>query len=288
MPAHLTGNDREYAFPWTRSPRENWQKRDFCRSLFSMNAQTLSTAVAHSREMDRLAVSELGTMQALQTEKVRIFAMATGRRALTYFRAVVSLVESNLYEPAGAVLRVLLELVLVLHVVNDSPEQLDVLAKQSLGENRKALKGLKTVSLDSRPEWLTDDSIEKVLSELTMEQSGFNAHYWADKSGNMETYNTMYRRLNAFSHASLVALDAYLPVNAKAEIIGVRGDVGRESGPQFLVSASSILLGILQIAAGEDIDPIRREKFTAMAAEQVSLQEQIALESDSLTVSPLS
>lgn len=239
----------------------------------------ISTAIAHSHEMDRLAVTELGAMQAHQTERDRIFAMATGRRALTYFRAVVNLVESNLFEPAGAVLRVLLELVLVLHVVNDSPEQLDVLARQSQGENRKALKGLLNISPTARPEWLTDATIADALAELTTEHSGFNAQYWADRSGNMETYNTMYRRLNAFSHASLVALEAYLPVNENAQITGVRGDVGRESGPQFLVSASSILLGILQIAAGDNVDQIRREKFSGMAAEQVSLQEQIAMES---------
>lgn len=244
-----------------------------------MTRQLVSAAIAHSHEMERFAVAELGGMQALQTEKLRILAMATSRRALTYFRAVVGLVESNLYEPAGAVLRVLLELVLVLTVINDSPDQLEVLAKQSLEESRKALNGLLKVSPTARPEWLTNDTIVDAIAELGIKHSGFSAQYWAEKSGNIETYNTMYRRLNVFSHASLGALEAYLPVNEQNQFTGVRGDVGQESAAQFLVSASSILLGILQIAAGDNVDQIRREKYSEMAAEQVSLQEQIAMES---------
>ena len=237
----------------------------------SLTAQAISNA----RNLDRLAVSVLGNTQAVQSNRHRIFAMATAVRSLNYFRAVVRLIESELYEPAGASLRVMLELIFVLKAVHQTPERIDLLAMQSLGENRKASNGLANVSKDSRPDWLTDEVIQAELSGFDAKQPGFSAAFWAVQSGNSEAYNTMYRRLCGFSHGALGALEAYLPVNENGHITAVRNDVGKEFGPQFLVSATSILLEVLQIVEGDDLEQSRREEFAQMGAALVQLQEQI-------------
>lgn len=246
-----------------------------------ISPENLTTqALSIANNLDHLAVSVLGAAQATQSERHRIFAMATAVRSLSYFRAVVRLNEAKLYEPAGASLRVMLELIFILKAVHQTPDLLDSLAMQTFGENRKALNALAKVSQDSRPDWLTDEVIQAELSGFDSKQHGFNAAFWADQSGDAETYNTMYRRLNNFSHGSLGALEAYLPVNESNQFISVRTDVGKEYSAQFLVSASSMLLEILQIIEDDHAGKSRCDDFAWFGAALSQLQDQIVLNSD--------
>lgn len=228
----------------------------------------LVATLAQAARLDSFAVSLLSSLQANQDEGHRIFLMAQSVRSLVYFRAVCTLVESQLNEPAGAVLRVLLEQMFVLDAVSSEPSRLDVLATQANGESGKALKGLLELSSDSRPEWLTDERIKIELKALGKIPAGFSAYDWADKSGQRETYHALYRRLNIYSHSSLAALSAYLPTNDKGEFTSVRKNAARESAPQFLIDASAILMEILNIVASEDMSLNAKAEFASMRTEQ--------------------
>jgi len=235
----------------------------------------LVDALAHAARLDSFAVSLLSSLQAHQDEGHRIFLLAQSVRSLIYFCAVCTLVESQLYEPAGAVLRVLLEQMFVLKAVRLDPSQLDVLAIQAKGESGKALNGLLKLSSDSRPEWLTDVRIKAELEGVD-KTSGFNAQHWADKSGHKEAYDTLYRRLNVYSHSSLAALSGYLPSNDGGQFTGVRKEAERESAPQFLVDASSMMLEVINIVASQAMSSDAKEEFALMSREQHAFHERLA------------
>lgn len=243
-------------------------------------------AISYANGLDRFAVALLNSAHASQSDHLHIFCMASAVRSLNYFRAVVKLIEFKLYEPAGASLRVMLELIFVLSAVHKCPELLDLLATQSIGERRKALSSLMKVSIGSRSTWLTNDVILAELEGLDPQQ-GFNAAFWAEKSGNSETYNTMYRRLNSLSHGALGALEGYLPVNERGQFTSVRNDVGKERAIQFLVTASSILIDVLQIIDKHGSVQSRSNELARFESELLKIHGEIPFVDDDVPPSKL-
>jgi len=199
-----------------------------------------------ARLVSAWASESLHAQEVSSTDANRVYQVALAVRSLVYFQGIITLVERKLVEPSGALLRVLIEHSFVLFAVRKSPELMQELATQDLAEKRKALTGLKHLSSESRPAWMTEQAIEELRSSIPDSSGGgFNAHFWAEKGGLLEVYNTLYRRLNTFSHGAIGALTAYVSIDQNGQAIGIRGDAVSEFGPQFLINGASLVLNVV-------------------------------------------
>lgn len=236
-----------------------------------MNSESLdlrTDALAHAKRLSALTVSVLPGLKANRTDRHRIFLIAQAVRALQYFQAIITLISTGSCEPAGAILRVLLEQIFVFKAVYANPGELNVLVEQSQGESIKSLNALSRLPEDWRPDDLTEDRIQAAIAEIGGGPGKFDAFYWAGRSGLRHHYDTMYRSLSVYSHGSLAAIARYVQMDASGAILGIRNDAAQESAGQFLVDASSIMLDILATLAQETVSRETLEKFEQFANEQ--------------------
>lgn len=193
--------------------------------------------------VDRWVVSNLPTCRIATDDEVRVFEVLQTTRSFAFFRGVVSLCRARLAEPAGALLRVLVEHTFVLVAIRNKPDLLQKLAHQEIGEKLKAFDALKKLGSGSRPDWMTKDYLDIVRSSFeTPEKGGFKAFDWALAAGLQETYWTLYKRVSTFSHGGLGALAAYETSKPDGTFSGVRLYALQEHAPMILVNASSMML----------------------------------------------
>lgn len=205
-----------------------------------------------AKQVNDWAFHVLAALEVASTDSQRVFEIALAVRSLVYCQGIVTLSERGLVEPSGALLRVLVEQAFVLLAVRKDPSLMQQLAEQDLAEKRKALAGLEKLPDDARPAWMTAQSIDELRNSLPATAAGgFNAYYWADKAGLLDVYNTLYRRLNTFSHGAMGALSAYMTEGPDGEATGIRGDAIPEYGPQFLINGASMVLNIVDGLSNE-------------------------------------
>lgn len=194
---------------------------------------TLSDGVVHAR-------SSRGQSQ------VKVFCHASAMRGLEYLNAFRLLAEAGMYEPAAGVLRVLLELVFVAQAIHDDPTKLIELERQDGAEKRKAIESLRRVDPAMRDESITDEMLSQAIKRYGPSTGGFNAFNWAADSNNEASYLTMYRFLNPFSHGSAAALQSYIAKAQGDNATAMTFNLGQVLAVQFLVSASFVMLELLQ------------------------------------------
>ena len=205
--------------------------------------QLLHESLDFADSVDRWVVSNLPTCRIATDDEVRVFEVLQTTRSFVFFRGAVSLCRAGLAEPAGALLRVLVEHAFVLVAVRKRPELLQKLAHQEVGEKLKAFGSLKSLDTGSRPDWMTNAYIDAAMRSFeTPERGGFKAFEWAQAAGLQETYWTLYRRLNTFSHGGLGALAAYETSKPDGTFSGARLYALQEHAPMILVNASSMML----------------------------------------------
>lgn len=205
--------------------------------------QLRQESLALAESVDRWVVSSLPTCRIAVDDEVRVFEVLQTTRSLAFFRGVVSLCRSGLVEPAGALLRVLVEHAFVLVAIRKKPELLQQLVHQEVDEKRKAFGSLKQLDPSTRPDWMTDDFLDAAKATFeTPKGSGFKADMWAYAAGLGDTYQTLYRRLNTFSHGGLGALAAYESSKPDGNFSGVKLYALQEHAPMILVNATSMML----------------------------------------------
>lgn len=179
----------------------------------------------------------------------RLSLLTMVRRMHPFFQAVLRLTERGLHDPAAAVLRTLMELAYVSRAINNEPGALDLLKKQSDGEMRKALGGLSRLSPGILPPEMSGAALEKAMAQL-LEHGGFNAFDWAAKSGLSDSYLTLYRRLCAYSHGSLLPLADYVHPVPDSEKFTLGDSNVRHDMPGYLTAACSLMLDAAQMLVG--------------------------------------
>lgn len=211
-----------------------------------MTDELSTDCLKFAKQISFWASESLHAQEVTSTDSVRVYQVALAVRSLVYFQGIITLIERRLVEPSGALLRVLIEHSFVLFAVRKSPELMQELAKQDLAEKRKALSGLQQLSADSRPDWMTGQAIDELRGSIPNSATGgFNAYFWAEKGGLLDVYNTMYRRLNTFSHGAIGAISAYVTMDQSGQPTGIRGDAVPEYGPQFLINGASLVLNVV-------------------------------------------
>lgn len=199
-----------------------------------------------AKQISAWASESLRIQEVNTADSIRVYQVALAVRSLVYFQGIITLVERRLVEPSGALLRVLIEHSFVLFAIRKSPELMQELARQDLAEKRKALSGLQQLSADCRPDWMTGQAIDELRNSIPSDVTGgFNAYFWAEKGGLLDVYNTMYRRLNTFSHGAIGAITAYVSMDQSGQPTGIRGDAISEFGPQFLINGASLVLNVV-------------------------------------------
>lgn len=205
-----------------------------------------------AKQVNDWAFHVLRAQEVASTDSRRVFEIALAVRSLVYCQGIVALIERGLVEPSGALLRVLVEQAFVLLAVRKDATLMQELAEQDLAEKRKALSGLEKLPDEDRPDWMTAQSIDELRNSLPASAAGgFNAYYWADKAGLLGVYNTLYRRLNTFSHGAIGALAAYVSQGPDGEATGIKGNAVPEYGPQFLINGASMVLNIVNGLSNE-------------------------------------
>lgn len=209
----------------------------------------LGDAQSLAQHVEQVAADVLMYQGIPRDDRHRLLLLMMARRMNPFFQAVRRLAASGLYDSAAAMLRSLLEQAYVFGAIHRDPAALDLLRKQGDGEMRKALGGLLRLSADFRPPELTDDVLQEAIDQLN-EHGGFNAFDWADKSGLSESYLTLYRRLCAHAHGSMLPLADYVHWHDDAESFSLGDSNVRDDIPGYLVAGCSLMLDVSVALAG--------------------------------------
>lgn len=227
----------------------------------------MTTEVLRSaRRLDGFAVEVISQQSANQDDNYRIFVLAQTVRIYKNFQAVCKLVECDLNDAAGAVLRGLLEQAYVLNAVSQDPVALTRLAKESQAENYKATKGLLEIPAERRGVDLTVERIQDALKQMG-KGSGFNAHDWAARSGLADSFHTMYRPLCTYSHGAMGAVTEYLKIDESGTILGIQSNVAGAMAPNFVLTAESILLCSIGILTDQTATDVMRTTISQFKTE---------------------
>lgn len=219
----------------------------------------MTDSLACARRLDAFATSMLSAHGVPQDDNHGIVLFTYAVRMSRYFQAVCKLVECGLNDAAGTTLRCLLEQSFVFCSICDDASLLHRLARESSGDGRKALGGLLKVAPEHRAPELTAEQIEEDRAKM-MEGAGFNVFDWAKQCGQTDVYQTTYRRLNTFAHGSMGAITEYLVMDSQQSVQRVRADVAHGLVPDFLSTASAILLNAVNaVTQAEATEPQRTE-----------------------------
>lgn len=208
-------------------------------------------ALRLARRVEGYAAEVLTQQESYQDEGPRIAQHAQSVRMLQTFRAVLKLVECDLNDGAAAVLRSLVEQHFVYTALLKAPGLLALAVSQEEGEQSKALKGLRKVPPDARPDHVTDAVLDAEISQRSA--SGFNAQQWAEKAGLDAMFQTLYRHLSFNAHGALHATNDYVVVNDEGTVLGIRAHILRERSIGFVLDAIGIVMACV---AGMDRQPM--------------------------------
>jgi hypothetical protein len=185
------------------------------------------------------------TLQQLKvsgTDKEQVFFVTHAVRSLVYTQSIITLCEKGLIEPAGALLRVLLEQAFVLAALEKDRSLFDEYEKQGNRERLKALSELEKLDEAELPDWFDKKDIEGFTAQVPpATKHGFSAYYWAEKADMLNAYRTIYRLACTYSHGSILGFDAYLKVDSNGVATGIQANALIEHRPQFLITAASTL-----------------------------------------------
>lgn len=210
-----------------------------------------SDALKHAQAVCAFAILALGAQQAAQGHHIRIFAMAHGVRMLRYAQAVCTLIGSGLVDPAGAVLRVLLEQGWVIQALQKNPESFHILMTEGLVEGRKALEGLARLQPEHRSAELTAERLSSEIAKLPT-SSAFVPHNWAGRADADSVYLTLYRTLSTFAHGGPTGTLDYLRwLDEEGDGVRIDGSAASVHSSEMLTVASALMLDVIDIVCAE-------------------------------------
>lgn len=193
-------------------------------------------------ELNRFAESVLGGPQIGLTDRDQ-FLLAHRWRMLRFSQGIESTAADGLIDPAGALLRVLIELWYVLAAIADNPDKLIDLFSQGQAEGRKALEGLKQLGPDERDDLLTDDFLDAEMANLNA-GTKFVAHNWAGLAKSKGSYVTIYRFLCRHSHGGSAGTFDYFD-GLDTDSPRLRPNIPRRLAPEYCLTAASLMFDAL-------------------------------------------
>lgn len=213
------------------------------------------------------AYSRIAVQDVRSRDFVRVALVAMGMRLCRSQEAVCLLVSERLNDAAAAVMRSAVEQSFLFKAVVMNPANLRLASEEAESERAKALKGLSNLSPEERAEEVTDEAIFEQLSQIEAKRT-FNVHEWARITGDLGTFNTLWRSLCTYAHGSLVAIDRYLDVAPDGSVRGLNVEVERVPSIGYAVTSTLMVLealGAIDTAPSSEAEQARYGSLKAAA-----------------------
>lgn len=224
------------------------------------------------RQAEQYALDSLPLQQATQDDNARIAMVAMAVRMYRTHQAVCKLVDGNLNDAAGAVLRSLFEQYFVLLAVLNDPKSLDVAVEEAMSERRKALQGLRRMHPSERGPEITDAALDAAIAAIKAKKD-YNVYEWARKSGCLGVYHTIWRRLCTYSHGCLLAIEDYVDVSSSGVVHGIKSVVERTASIDFVITSGGLLLEAVKAIDKAPSTELQRKRYEILQANFAGLRE---------------
>ncbi|WP_114470221.1 DUF5677 domain-containing protein [Pseudorhodoferax soli] len=192
-----------------------------------------------SQRVERFVAKVVTQQKVSRDDAHRTLLLLMVVRMHRFFQAVLLLVEDGLYDSAAALMRSFLEQWFVFAAVSNEPDLARRYAVQTQAESRKALSGLRRLDATCRAPELTERVLDDAIAAYGPGE-GFNVAWWAERTGNLDTYLTLYRRLSMHAHGAGAPLEDYVQMDDRGEVVGLRETAAIADMPGFLMAASSM------------------------------------------------
>lgn len=194
------------------------------------------------------------------------FMLAHRIRMLRFAQGIEATANAGLIDPAGALLRVLIELGYVLTAIAKDPDKLNDLFRAGQGESWKALKGLRrNLQPEERDDALTDAYLEEQIASLG-ERTGFVVSKWAELADSKASYATIYRLTSRHSHGGTTGtLDYFEGIDSDAPRL--LGNVQPSLNPEYCLTAAALMLDAVTALPLETLDADRKANVESCVEE---------------------
>lgn len=216
---------------------------------------------------DRIAVQEVRSRDV-----VRVTLVAMAVRLCRSQEAVCMLVAERLNDAAAAVMRSAVEQHFLFKAVNMDPTNLRLASEEAASERVKALKGLSNLSHDERADEVTDEAISEQLSQIEAKRT-YSVHEWARVTGELGTFNTLWRSLCTYAHGSLVAIDRYLDVAPDGAVRGLNVEVERVSSIGYVITSTIQVLEALSVVDTAPSSEAEQARFATLKLAAATLHD---------------
>lgn len=191
------------------------------------------------------------------------FLLAHRWRMLRFSQGIEVAVTGGLLDPAGALLRVLIELGYVIAAIADDPNKIIDLFNQGQAEGRKALEGLKReLAPDERDDTLTNDFLDSEIASLGP-GTGFAAYNWAGMAKSKASYATIYRLVSRHSHGGTTGtLDYFEGIDTDSPRLRPNPSAGL--APDYCVTAASLMFDSLTALPLQTMNDDRAAELSRM------------------------
>ncbi len=223
-------------------------------------SQLRADALYFGRQAEQFTLDSLSYQHAGQGDGVRIALVAMAVRMYRSHQAIRQLVEANLNDGAAAVLRGLLEQYFVLKALVRDPQDLKLAVEEAMSERRKALKGLTRMHASDRGAEVTDEALEAAIAEITAKKE-YNVYEWAEKADCLDVYHTIWRRLCAYAHGCLLAIEEYVVTTSDGVVHGVTSVVERDASIDFIITSGGLLLEAIKSIDKAPGTELQRSRF---------------------------
>lgn len=233
-----------------------------------------------SQRVDEHAAEVLSQQVSYQHEGHRIALLALSVRMLQTYRAVFILVKEGLHDGAAAVLRTMVEQHFVFTALFHDPALLLKAEMEEQGDQRKALKALRSLAPDARPDNLTEAVLDAEIEGRS--ETAFAAFVWAQRAGLEDMFQTLYRHLSFNAHGALHAINDYLVTGGDGMVVGVRSRILPERSIDFVLVAIGIMLAAERSMDGQPLTEVRKARRECLGSELEALRERYYLIADKL------
>jgi hypothetical protein len=226
------------------------------------DAYIAADALRFLAKLNLFAAGALGGPHSGLTEKDQ-FLLAHRWRMLRFSQGIEVTVGAGLLDPAGALLRVLIELGYVIAAIADDPNRLIDLFKQGQVESRKALEGLKKeLAPNERDDLLTDDFLDAQIASLGA-GSGFAAYNWAGLAKSKGSYATIYRLVSRHSHGGTKGTVDYFE-GLDTDSPRLRPNIPADLAPEYCLVAASLMFDALTVLPLQTMTDDRTAQLSTM------------------------
>jgi hypothetical protein len=203
--------------------------------------------------MDRVCELTDRLLRKQQTDSsdvTRLVMLGHALRMLRFVQGAAELARVGNMEPACVLARTVLEMGWVMMAIQSDPARMDEWSAQANWEAIKSVRRLKLLGEHERLPTLSDAHIDAAIASMP---AGKNVSLkdWAQASGVLQAYPTVYQQLSSCAHAEMPATLAYIRFDPHTgQPMSVQPPDLEELPADAFNVCTALLLGALRYLAG--------------------------------------